>query len=368
MITRGSITFMHPGYTPPQDLFSLPKVDSTAMGKFGVHFGTAIVACQIIANNAFDNGYLTLDIEGQQQVSLPYDNVLTESQYYLHVRSRPGRYPVVPSFEDWEFPHDRIPASWPEIDDSPTQSSCAITSYSIGVEMAHFVEKTQLSWYIRNQMSRYGYGVRDINNQANLVPLRVDIHRAFYRRCWAIVPKRESGADGRVTYVSHFLMPDAAELWNDHHNIRGSSLTMLSRPYIFARFAWALFLGVKPFILGAQERVIVRVEVKDGQFKRVEQTLSGAELEKLYGGGGSLAATPKSGSRKRRSTGNALEEEMANDSEEGMTNDSEEEMDFEQIHSLWIPTGDENAGQDVMGEWARREGSSRPQAKLSMRV
>jgi len=63
---------------------------------------------------------------------------------------------------------------------------------------------------------------------------------------------------------------------------------------------------------------MVRIEVKDGLFKRVEQTLSGAELEKLYGGGKSLAATPKSGSRKWRSTGKVLEKEMAKDSEEEM--------------------------------------------------
>ena len=75
MNTRGSIIFLHPGYMPPQTLLSLPKVDSTAMGRFGVHFGTAIVACQIIVNNVFDNGYLTLDIEGRQRVSLPYDNI-----------------------------------------------------------------------------------------------------------------------------------------------------------------------------------------------------------------------------------------------------------------------------------------------------
>jgi hypothetical protein len=219
--------------------------------------------------------------------------------------------------------------------------------------MAHLVEKAQLSWYIRNDMSRHGYGIGDIDNRANLVPLRVDVHRAFDCHCWAFVPKRESGANGRALYVSHFLLPDAAELWNDHHNIRAHSFTGCSRPYIFARFAWAFLLKVKPFLLGAQESVIVRVEVKDGQFKRVEPTLSGAELEELYGGGGSLAATPKSGSRKWQSIENALEG-MADGSEKGMTNDSEEEMDFKQIHSLCIPTGNENAGQDVMGEWARR--------------
>jgi hypothetical protein len=121
-------------------------------------------------------------------------------------------------------------------------------------------------------MCRYGYDVRNINNLANLIPLQVDVHRAFGLRCWAIVLKRKSGIDGRMTYVSHFLMPDAAELWNDHHNIPVSSLSMLSRPYIFTRFAWTILLGVKPFLLGAKERVMVRVEVKDGEFMRGANT------------------------------------------------------------------------------------------------
>jgi hypothetical protein len=94
MDRHGSIAFMLPGYMPPEILFSLPKVDSTAMGKFGVHFGTAIIACQIIADNAFDTAYLTLDVEGQQRVSLHFDHVLTESQYYLHVHGCPGTTPI----------------------------------------------------------------------------------------------------------------------------------------------------------------------------------------------------------------------------------------------------------------------------------
>jgi hypothetical protein len=94
MDRHGSIAFMHPGYIPPEILFTLPKVDSTAMGKFGVHFGTAIIACQIVANNVFDTGYLTLDIEGQQRVSLHFDHVLTESQYYLHIHGCPDMTPI----------------------------------------------------------------------------------------------------------------------------------------------------------------------------------------------------------------------------------------------------------------------------------
>jgi hypothetical protein len=93
------------------------------------------------------------------------------------------------------------------------------------------------------------------------------------------------------------------------------------RPYIFALFAWAFLLGVKPFLLDTWERVMVHTEVKDGLFKSVEQTLSGAELEKLYGSRRSLAVISKLGSGKWELT---EYKEMVNDSEEGTMNDSED--------------------------------------------
>jgi hypothetical protein len=60
-----SIHFLHPGYPPPTKiLISLPRVDRVAADAataFGVHHRTALLACQIIAGNAFDTGRLALD-------------------------------------------------------------------------------------------------------------------------------------------------------------------------------------------------------------------------------------------------------------------------------------------------------------------
>ena len=84
--TREDIRFLHPGYPDRQNMFlSLPRVDSTPTGTFGVHHATALLACQVIANNTFDNSRLTLDMEGQQQVTTPAEDILTQSSYYFIV-------------------------------------------------------------------------------------------------------------------------------------------------------------------------------------------------------------------------------------------------------------------------------------------
>lgn len=95
--SRTEILFCHPGYPEPNYLLSLPRTDPTQTGTFGVHHRTALLACQIIANNAFDTGYLTLDQAGQQRVDTPLDGVLTEATYYLFIRSGPGKYYIIPS-------------------------------------------------------------------------------------------------------------------------------------------------------------------------------------------------------------------------------------------------------------------------------
>jgi hypothetical protein len=57
----------------------------TTTATIGVHYQTALVACQIIANNAFTNGRLTLDQAGQQRVDLPLDGILTKDTYYFFI-------------------------------------------------------------------------------------------------------------------------------------------------------------------------------------------------------------------------------------------------------------------------------------------
>jgi len=67
--------------------YGLPTTTTTT---FRVHYQTALVACQIIANNAFATGRLTLDQAGQQLVDLPLDGILTEDTYYFFVGDSPG--------------------------------------------------------------------------------------------------------------------------------------------------------------------------------------------------------------------------------------------------------------------------------------
>ena len=63
--TREATRFLHPGYSISNTLLSFPRVDRVeGSATFGVHYGTALLACQIIAGNAFDNGRLTLDEAG----------------------------------------------------------------------------------------------------------------------------------------------------------------------------------------------------------------------------------------------------------------------------------------------------------------
>ena len=94
LCSREQIKFLHPGYSAPTNtLLSLPRVDRRAdTTAFGVYHRTALLACQIIADNAFDTGRLTLDKAGQQPVNVPLDGILTEKTYYFIVGDGPGIY------------------------------------------------------------------------------------------------------------------------------------------------------------------------------------------------------------------------------------------------------------------------------------
>jgi hypothetical protein len=91
--SREAIRFLHPGYSISNKLLSLPRVDRVeSTTTFGVHYGTALLACQIIAGNAFDTGRLTLDQAGQQPVNLLLNDILTENVYYFMIGEGLGMY------------------------------------------------------------------------------------------------------------------------------------------------------------------------------------------------------------------------------------------------------------------------------------
>lgn len=85
------IEFLHPAYAEPgNQLFALPRVDpvngpvdSPDDARLGVHHLTALVACQIVANNAFDTGRLCLDPDGRTPAQESLHGVLVASKYYF---------------------------------------------------------------------------------------------------------------------------------------------------------------------------------------------------------------------------------------------------------------------------------------------
>ncbi len=89
LVSRYDICFHHPGYHTFNLLLTLPRVDSIAVADatptYGVHHRTALLACQIIAGNAFNNSHFALDRAGRQLVQVPLDGVLTDNHYYFIV-------------------------------------------------------------------------------------------------------------------------------------------------------------------------------------------------------------------------------------------------------------------------------------------
>jgi len=80
------IRFYHPGYLKPLNLlFCLPRVDYSAEDNaYGVHYRTALTACQIVANNAFEKGKLARDDKGQDIVA-DDEKVLLDRDYWFFI-------------------------------------------------------------------------------------------------------------------------------------------------------------------------------------------------------------------------------------------------------------------------------------------
>jgi HNH endonuclease len=233
------------------------------------------------------------------------------------------RYPIIPSFQDWEFPHNRIPDSWPQVSTSTATRRCAISNFSFAIDGAHLVPQEEALWYRRNDMRRYGGTILcDIDNSTNIIPLKTDLRRCFDNRWFAIVPKvMKPTIPHSPQYVTHILQGEAAELWPTCQNIIVQYLRPMARPYLFARFAWAVLLQVKPFITDDLPRHVIRIQIsEEDKIEYKKELLSGPQLKACYGGGGSKGATPKI---KRSRTDSRADDE---DSDVNMDDDWEDMM------------------------------------------
>lgn len=187
------------------------------------------------------------------------------------------KYPIVPSFDHWRFPHDNLPESWTSCEPPrfsldrqlPRQSnlaattlardvSCRITNHIEGTEHAHLVPRSEERWFDENDMFQYTIQQRPtsepVNDAQNAILLRSDLHTIFDQRRFAIVPKSS-------ILLVHVVAPGPSiQLTNLYHNVSLQPLADVAIQHILARFAWTIFtLSVKFMQKGLTRRLCVYV-------------------------------------------------------------------------------------------------------------
>ncbi|MCJ1299235.1 hypothetical protein MMC08_002027 [Hypocenomyce scalaris] len=275
------IIFRHPGYADPHNvLLKLLAPDSSSpISALGLHAGYALTACGVVAGNRWD-GWLSQEREQNGDESqriyfhtVDMETVLKQSSYYFHLPNndddRPHPYPIVPTFREWSFPHDRLPPSWthpaPEAAEQTFSMSslttaliqrdvsCRITGYREGVQVAHICPQAEEDWYLRNGMPRYSNGnTASVDNPANALLLRADLHITFDKPKFVFVPK--PAVDGEPQFAVHLVEP-SRELESLYHN-RALQGLGVSPELLFARFAWTIFPWLAGFLKGRIPRCL----------------------------------------------------------------------------------------------------------------
>ncbi|KAJ8131968.1 hypothetical protein O1611_g1655 [Lasiodiplodia mahajangana] len=327
------INIRHPGYkefTSDNILFDFPAFDNVELSKGqriqGLHHKTALTACAIIANNSFDDVYLSKDPDGEQRVQADYDGILEPGDYWLQLpsyhppaTSEPTptaptqskyHYPIVPTFEDWAFPHNRLPAEWQQsqlVMANQTENRCRLSNSRLGLQHCHIVPTASSRWFSMNGMKVYSEQRGDprIDDEANRLWLMANLYHVFEQRCFVLVPKplpnsSSSGAQFAAnssqsdtsltstanpaptvrarayTFAVHVLDsgPEALELAEAYHNsmIHAGGAC---REMLFARFAWAIFGYLGEFINNTEHELHLRIKRTQAKTENVWLTPKG---------------------------------------------------------------------------------------------
>ncbi|KAL9029980.1 MAG: hypothetical protein Q9196_001846 [Gyalolechia fulgens] len=296
------IFFRHPGYPDvgvSNVILILYAFDSSAGG---LHYYTAWLACALVAGNAW-TGYLT-ETRQSNRLQFGNDNLLTRDAYYFWVPqdsgvqgNDPWQYPIVPNFANWNFPHHHLPPSWrpPHVDTTeepaftiPAPSGltsyilqrdevCQITGDRDHLEHAHLCPKEEVQWFQTNSMTAYNTnlaltGTYLLDDVANAVALRPDIHKEFDQAGYVFVQKQEK-------WTVHFLRP-TYNLGRAYHNIPVDLKSQVSPEFLLARFAWAIFPLVRLFLHGGLRRALYLCASQDDDDAWVVETLNSQEIQK----------------------------------------------------------------------------------------
>ncbi|KAL8281668.1 hypothetical protein RB600_005210 [Gaeumannomyces tritici] len=277
------VVFRHPAYpnaAPP--LLELGAWDEDEDGNNGLDYDTALVACGIIANNAFASGRLAVKNDGAFQTVLrPPNNLLRAATYYFCIGDNDpssNKYPVVPSFDHWRFP-PTLPSPWDSLQIAPFAGvagvgpadvvrsrdvTCRISGHENSREAAHIIPVADGYWFQANRMSRYCRNpsvVHHVMDDKNILLLRSDLHSIFDARRFTFTAKfgvnptsasSPTGSSSAVTLILHVLQPSlSSELVHLYHNRQLQPVRGLAPEFLLARFAWSLFTDeLYPFFSG----------------------------------------------------------------------------------------------------------------------
>lgn len=123
-----------------------------------------------------------------------------------------------------------------------------------------------------NRMKKFA-GDWAIDDPSNAISLRPDLHSAFDNRVFVITLKQSK-------CTVHFL-EETSTLGNLYHNIPVQLNSNISPFFLFVRFAWAIFPGVKQFLEQKSPRVVrLSVRTAEGTSEQTK-TLSGSELNEV---------------------------------------------------------------------------------------
>ncbi|KAL9616342.1 MAG: hypothetical protein Q9160_008785 [Pyrenula sp. 1 TL-2023] len=210
----------------------------------------------------------SVDTFSECQTIIPVQNIYTLSAlFYTHTEltGMLEKYPVVPTFSHWKFPHDNIPEYWKKSTDSIVtdmsitdttlcgrDKTCRLSNHSNATEQAHLVPQGQERWFLQNSMERYSSLRRPddnaINTTNNMILLRSDIHSLLDQQRITFLPKPGQGPN-RHSMVAHILTSSGStELIDLYHNVPLQQLTNIPLEYLFARFAWSVLPLLATFL------------------------------------------------------------------------------------------------------------------------
>lgn len=129
---------------------------------------------------------------------------------------------------------------------------CRMTEAAEETDVSHVVPLAEEPWFVKNVMNRYGNNHVSsrpgINDDANTMLLRADLHRSFDKRRFTFLPKRHD------TIVTHVFGSES--LRDIYHNVELNT-TYIAPQYFFARFAWTILPLLRPFLKCGHSRLLL---------------------------------------------------------------------------------------------------------------